>query len=79
MDVCVCVLWVCGPLTQAEGVNAGSSLAAQTLAHPKQHTHGSTHRNTRKPTPFIVRCGGDLHAKGESTGFMYLSGWRGQL
>lgn len=39
----------------------------------------STHRNTRKPTPFIVRCGGDLHAKGESTGFMYLSGWRGQL
>lgn len=42
------------------------------------HTH-STPRTMRKPTPFVVRCAGGLHAKGETTGFMYLGGWRGPL
>lgn len=46
-------------------------------ARTHARTFGSTHRNMRKPTPFVVRNGGDLHARGESCGYMYLSGWRG--
>ena len=37
----------------------------------------ATLRNVGKPTPFVVRNGGELHARGESTGYMYLTGWRG--